>query len=101
MIDNLPISPRSKTMLLRKQYQRWRWRSKESRMLIATLFILCGGVCPECGKPMILSFNKLDNERDNSATLDHITPISRVIETSKYGMQIMCRRCNGLKGNKK
>ena len=43
---------------------------------------------------------KYDEMVDNAATLDHTIPLSVVLEHKKIGLEIMCRKCNFLKGDK-
>jgi 5-methylcytosine-specific restriction endonuclease McrA len=99
-VEGLPLGKSSKYLLARKHFQQWRILSKESKIYRATLFALCNGECPTCGVDMILSFNEKENERGNSATLDHITPLIKVQEHSKFGLMIMCKDCNSKKSYK-
>lgn len=85
----------------RRNYHQWRNRSKQSKIYLGTLFALCDGVCPYCNCDMVLSFNHGVNQRNNAATLDHITPLSKLLEHKKYGLEIMCRQCNVKKGSKR
>ena len=104
VLINIPLgrnyNPPSQLDRIRKQYKSWRQHTKESKILLATLFALCEGKCPLCGKNMVLAFDGNCSDVANSATLDHITPLSKVLEHKKYGLQIMCKCCNSLKGNR-
>lgn len=99
-IEGLKPGKASKHDLARKQYNRWLYRTKESRVYKAILFALSEGECPKCGIDMFLSFNGDMNTKDNAATLDHTIPLAIVLEHRKYGMEIMCRKCNNKKGDK-
>lgn len=99
MVVDLPLGKHSKYLLARKRYSQWRNKTKESKMLLATLFVLCNGKCPVCGCDMVLGFNQDIQNLEYAATLDHTTPISLVLEHRKYGLDIMCRKCNSAKGN--
>lgn len=81
----------------REAYRKWRQRSKESRLYLATMFVLAEGRCPKCGIDMYIDFK--NESRDDKASLDHIIPLSKTMEHTKLGFQIMCTRCNRLKAN--
>lgn len=101
-ITNIPLGNSSKRLIARKRYEKWRTRSKESKIYIATLFAMCNGSCPECGCEMFLSFSVKNNRSPYKATLDHITPLAEVEKHDKFGLRIMCYRCNqklGIKFN--
>ena len=94
----------SKRLIARKRYEKWRTRSKESKIYMATLFAMCNGSCPECGCEMFLSFSVRKNRSQYKATLDHITPLGEVKKHNKFGLRIMCYGCNqkmGREFNKK
>lgn len=74
-------------------YQRWRNRSRESKIYLCTLFTLADGKCPECKVDMIVTFADLN--MPNKATLDHIDPLSETMEHDKLNLRIMCQQCNG------
>lgn len=99
-IEGLTLSRKSRYNLARKKYADWANARVESKIYKATLFALCGGECPSCGVDMVLSYNKEINEQPNSATLDHVVPLSKVLEHQKYGLQILCFKCNVDKGHK-
>lgn len=92
------LGPRSKKEIARGKYDRWISNTKESKIYICVLFALARGKCPTCGVDMVLSFNEEVRRQDNSATLDHTIPIALVKEHHKYGLEIMCRKCNQEKG---
>jgi len=93
------IGKRSRYDLARKRYHAWMWRSKEGKMYKAILFVLTEGKCPVCKVDMVLAFNDSENKRPNSVTLDHTIPLDEILEHNKMGLEIMCKRCNSLKGN--
>ena len=99
-IEGMIPSKASQVQLARKQYSRWLGRTKESRIFKAVLFALAGGECPSCGVDMVLSFNGIINKQPNAATLDHTIPLAVVLKHKKYGMEIMCFKCNSQKGAK-
>ncbi len=84
----------------RDNYNQWRNKSREGRTLRVLLFSMAGGKCPRCQIDMILSFNNEINQLPNSATLDHIEPISETLLHNKHNLEIMCKKCNMAKGNK-
>jgi 5-methylcytosine-specific restriction endonuclease McrA len=90
----LSVTKKDRKTIARDGYHRWRTYTKTAKVYLGILFAMCEGVCPLCGEDMILSFNQQENERPNSATLDHVTPLAEVMEHSKYNLQIMCKRCN-------
>lgn len=92
------LSKESLYRIARNKYRSYRQRKKESKVYLGILFAMCEGKCPTCGVNMILSFNEIDNMRINSATLDHVYPLSKELEHKKYGLEIMCRNCNLIKG---
>lgn len=87
---------RARKLHSRKLYEDWRTRTKESKIYLCVLFALAEGKCPRCGVYMFLSFN--NEHSPNKATLDHIEPLSETMEHTKLGLQIMCLKCNKLKG---
>lgn len=98
-IEGLVPGRSSARNLARRQYNHWQNSTKESKIFKAVLFALAAGVCPVCETYMILSYDENENKRDNSATLDHTIPISKVLEHRKYGLEIMCRKCNNEKAD--
>ena len=99
-IEGMKPGRNSRRNLARKQYTQWQNSTKESRIYKAVLFALAGGKCPTCYVDMILSYNAIVNMQLNAATLDHTIPLSKVLEHHKYGLEIMCRKCNGDKADK-
>lgn len=99
-IEGMTLGKFSKRDIARKQYAQWQNRTREAKMYKAILFVLSEGKCPNCGIYMVLSFNYKMNKRDNAATLDHTIPIAKTLEHSKYGLEIMCKKCNSEKSDK-
>jgi len=83
-------------MRVRDTYRSWRHLTKESKLYLAVMFVLCEGKCPKCGVGMILSFTKED-ECPRSATLDHINNLSYTEKHEKLGLTILCKACNSRK----
>src|SRR5262245_35138370 len=96
----LSMTKKDKADVARRGYHQWRNRKRTAKIYIAVLFAMCGGVCPICGCGMILSFDQQENERPNSATLDHTIPLVETMEHSKFGLEIMCKRCNSIKSDR-
>lgn len=93
----IPINKRSvftNKLHKRKRYEQWLTRTKEAAVYKAVLFAICRGVCPDCGINMVLSFDEKFNQLPNAATLDHTIPIASIIKDHKYGLQILCKKCN-------
>lgn len=59
----------------------------------ARAMIRQNGLCAGCGLKLV---NK--NHRPNSATLDHIVPVSSHGGNKDSNLQVMCRPCNLSKG---
>lgn len=100
-LKGIPITRKNQLERARKHFQAWSNDRVESKIYKATLFALCKGICPNCGVDMILSYNFEENKRPNAATLDHVVPLSEILEHQKYGLQIMCWDCNSRKGKSK
>lgn len=99
-IEGLTPGRSSQRALARKKYSHWLGRTKESKIFKAVLFALAAGECPVCGIDMVLSFNGEVNMQPNAATIDHTIPLAEVLVHKKYGMEIMCQKCNVTKGDK-
>lgn len=99
-VEGLTLGKGSKRDLARKQYSSWQWRTTESKVYKAILFALSRGKCPTCNVDMVLSFNEKTNAQPNAATLDHTIPLAHTLKHSKYGLEIMCRKCNSAKSDK-
>lgn len=99
-LEGLTPGKTSKRDLARKHYSHWQWRTTESKVFKALLFALARGKCPSCGVDMVMSFNEKINTQDNAATLDHTIPLAYTLEHSKYGLEIMCKKCNSAKSDK-
>lgn len=94
------LGQRSKRDIERNKYNQWRSSTKEAAIYIAILYVLAGGKCPHCGCFMIITKDPKYSIHPNKATLDHITPLSKVLVHKKFGLQIMCYKCNNEKGDK-
>ena len=55
------------------------------------LFEICGGCCPNCGRPLQ---NKRSKERDSYMTIDHVVAKSNGGTNHLYNLAPLCRRCN-------
>lgn len=64
-------------------------RPKISKKQRERIYARDGHKCVRCGED--------DKEK---LTLDHVTPVCRGGASTDDNLQTMCRRCNGLKGNK-
>lgn len=95
----MPLKDKDRLKIERGKYHAWRNQTKEAKIYLSTLFAMCEGECPKCGRDMILTFSKQYSTFDNRATLDHIVPMSKVVEHNKFGLQILCARCNQDKGD--
>lgn len=76
-------------------YSQWRKNAKESKIYLAIMFAIAEGICPMCGRPMILRFDQCD--ADNLATFDHEERLADNPVHNKLNLIIMCKRCNGIK----
>lgn len=90
---------RQETKSVRNTYQHWR-NGLQGRTYILLLFAMSRGICPFCERKMFISFDDEMNKADNSATVDHVNPLSKTREHSKAELQILCKACNLKKGNK-
>ena len=99
-VKGLILDKKSRLRIARGQFTNWSNQRTESKIYKATLFALAKGVCPDCGVDMVLSFNKEVNEQPNAATLDHIIPLSEMLENNRYGLRICCMKCNTARGSK-
>lgn len=87
-------SKKDEVDIARRGYHRWRQRKKTAKIYIAVMFAMCEGKCPECGRDMVLSFSQPYSDIENSATLDHTIPLLESAPHSKFGLRIMCKKCN-------
>lgn len=56
-----------------------------------------GWTCQRCGQAVSLEVDALD---PNSATVDHVIPLSRGGEHTVANAQCLCLRCNSIKGDR-
>lgn len=56
-----------------------------------------GGMCNHCN--IDLDINDRGSRNGSSPVLDHIIPLSRGGDNAKYNIQLLCSKCNGVKGN--
>lgn len=58
---------------------------------------MCGGICPECGKPMQ---NRNRNDLETYMTIDHIVPKAQGGTDNIENLRPLCRACNNKRGMK-
>lgn len=59
------------------------------------VYLKNNGICTKCGRILQLA----DSKRDDYATVDHIKPVSKGGKSSFNNYQLMCKKCNRLKGD--
>jgi len=63
-------------------------RKSVSLSLFEQIYKKCGGICKLCGK----------HKKREDVTIDHIKPISKGGTHNASNLQILCFRCNSIKG---
>lgn len=58
-----------------------------------TVFLAHGGKCQECGVPTVLGVYP---QVDNSATMEHIVPLSQGGNHVRDNVTLLCYKCNNL-----
>lgn len=82
----------------RRHDKRLRKNGKADMTITLTkLYMRDGGVCQICGKH--IDFDR-DSNSDDYPSIDHIKPLSRGGLHIWDNVQLACRRCNALKGDK-